>query len=55
MLYKLTGESGPAHLKRFEYEVLLGGKVMGSGSGTSKKEAEQMAAKAAMEALREKS
>ena len=55
VLYKLTGESGPAHLKRFEYDVLLGGKVMGSGSGTSKKEAEQMAAKAAMEALCEKS
>lgn len=54
VLYSLIGEDGPAHLKRFEYSVSLGGKVMGTGKGTSKKEAEQMAAKAAMEAIREK-
>lgn len=54
VLYRITAEDGPAHLKSFEYEVCLGGKVMGRGRGTSKKEAEQMAAKAALEAIGEK-
>lgn len=52
--YSLIREIGPAHSKCFEYEVLLGGKPMGRGRGPSKKEAEQMAAKAAMESLSEK-
>lgn len=52
--YILTGESGPAHNKCFEYDVRLGGRLMGHGSGPSKKEAEQMAAKAAMESISEK-
>ena len=49
--YTLIGESGPDHDKRFEVEVKLNGKVVGVGSGSSKKRAEQMAARAAMEAL----
>ena len=49
--YHLTGEEGPDHNKRFFVEVALNGTVVGSGSGRSKKEAEQMAAKAAMETL----
>ena len=52
--YSLAGESGPDHDKRFFVEVLLNGKSVGSGSGRSKKEAEQMAAKAAIEALQHK-
>ena len=49
--YVLVGESGPDHDKRFEVEVSLNGKVVGIGSGSSKKRAEQMAAQAALENL----
>lgn len=47
--YVLVGESGPDHDKRFDVEVSLNGSVIGVGSGSSKKRAEQMAAKAALE------
>ena len=49
--YRLVGEEGPDHNKRFFVEVDLNGKSVGAGSGRSKKEAEQMAAAAAIEAL----
>ena len=49
--YQLVGESGPDHDKRFFVEVLLNGNSVGRGEGRSKKEAEQMAAKAAIETL----
>ena len=49
--YTLTGESGPDHDKRFTVEVLLNGIVVGSGTGKSKKRAEQDAAKNALENL----
>ena len=49
--YSLTGQSGPDHDKLFDVEVSLNGQVVGCGSGRSKKRAEQMAAKAAMEKL----
>ena len=49
--YRLTGESGPDHDKCFDVEVSLNGKVVGCGSGSSKKRAEQMAARCAMENL----
>ncbi|MCD8353692.1 MAG: ribonuclease III [Clostridiales bacterium] len=49
--YRLIGESGPDHNKTFTMEVLLNGVSVGSGSGRSKKEAEQMAAKAAIARL----
>ena len=49
--YRLTGESGPDHDKRFFVEVTLNGKAVGAGTGRSKKEAEQMSAKAAIDAL----
>ena len=49
--YTLVGQSGPDHDKQFDVEVSLNGTVVGSGSGRSKKRAEQMAAKAAMEKL----
>lgn len=52
-VYRVCGESGPDHNKSFEAEVLCGGKVMGRGTGKSKKEAEQAAAAAAMSALGE--
>lgn len=49
--YRLTGEEGPDHDKRFFVEVDLNGSPVGSGTGRSKKEAEQMAAKAAIAGL----
>lgn len=49
--YQLVGESGPDHDKVFEVEVSLNGTVVGKGSGSSKKRAEQDAAKAAIETL----
>lgn len=52
--YRLTGEEGPDHNKRFFMEVDLNGAAIGAGSGRSKKEAEQMAAKAAIETLENK-
>ena len=39
--------SGPDHARRYTAKVLLAGKVMGQGKGTSKKEAERMAAEQA--------
>ena len=49
--YALVGQSGPDHDKQFDVAVSLNGTVVGTGSGRSKKRAEQMAAKAAMENL----
>ncbi len=46
--YALLEESGPDHDKTFRVEVMLNGKVVGYGSGTSKKRAEQAAAEAAI-------
>ena len=51
LAYRLVGEEGPDHNKRFFVEVTLNGSPVGAGSGRSKKEAEQMAAKAAVEKL----
>ena len=53
LTYRLLGESGPDHAKVFSVEVDLNGTPVGAGEGRSKKEAEQMAAKAAIEKLRE--
>ena len=52
--YRLFGESGPDHDKTFCFEVLLNGTAVGKGAGRSKKEAEQMAAKDALEQMTEK-
>ena len=49
--YRLAGQSGPDHDKKFDVEVSLNGKVVGTGSGSSKKRAEQDAARAAIEKL----
>lgn len=50
--YELIGESGPDHAKRFEVVVRLNGNVVGKGSGRSKKDAEQSAAKHALEIMK---
>ena len=47
-VYALT-ESGPDHHKRFHATVAVGGERLGAGTGTSKKEAEQKAARTAYE------
>ena len=49
--YALVGESGPDHDKQFVVEVTLNGNVVGTGSGSSKKRAEQDAAHSAIVAL----
>ena len=49
--YALVGQSGPDHDKKFDVEVSLNGSVVGSGSGSSKKRAEQDAARCAIEKL----
>ncbi|CDB30303.1 ribonuclease 3 [Firmicutes bacterium CAG:137] len=46
--YELTGQSGPDHAKQFQVEVRLNGSVVGQGTGSSKKRAEQEAARVAM-------
>ena len=45
----VLSESGPDHHKRFHATVAIGGEIQGAGTGTSKKEAEQKAARAAYE------
>lgn len=49
--YVLVKETGPDHDKRFEVEVHLNSNVIGRGIGTSKKKAEQSAAKEALELM----
>ncbi len=51
--YHTTDERGPDHDKTFVVEVGLNGRVVGRGEGRSKKEAEQSAAKVAIERLRD--
>ena len=49
--YRLAGTHGPDHDKTFEMELLLNSNVFAKGMGHSKKEAEQMAAKQALELM----
>lgn len=49
--YRLVGESGPDHCRVFEMEVTVGRSVAGRGKGRTKKEAEQHAARAALDKL----
>ena len=51
--YCLVGESGPDHDKTFLVEVSLNGQVVGRGCGTSKKRAEQDAARDALSKIKE--
>jgi ribonuclease-3 len=52
--YKLICASGPDHAKTFEVHCFLNSNLLGKGVGKSKKEAEQMAAKQALEIMGEK-
>ena len=49
--YELVGETGPDHNKTFTFSVSVDGETVGEGSGRTKKEAEQMAARAALESM----
>ena len=49
--YELINETGPAHKKEFTMNVKVDGIIYGTGVGTSKKEAEQEAAKDALDKL----
>lgn len=46
--YVLVRTSGPDHQKTFEVQLILRGDVLGVGTGRTKKEAEQLAAKHAL-------
>jgi ribonuclease-3 len=50
--YEISSEDGPPHDRRFEIRATVDGDELGVGSGRSKKEAEQAAARIALERLR---
>jgi ribonuclease-3 len=52
--YRVVSETGPDHQKQFEMEVWIKGQLSGRGTGKSKKEAEQRAAREALAMLSEK-
>jgi ribonuclease-3 len=49
--YRIVSTTGPAHALQFHVEVLVNDRVLGSGTGTSRKQAEQQAAQQALQAL----
>lgn len=49
--YRIVAEDGPAHARTFTAQVLLGEEIVGEGSGSSKRAAEQAAARAALARL----
>ena len=48
-VYRIRSEYGPDHSKHFNVDVMVGRRVLGSGRGRNKKEAEQAAARAALD------
>ena len=50
-VYEVISEKGPDHQKHFHIQVLCAGSTLGMGVGSSKKEAQQNAAKDALEKL----
>jgi len=53
VIYEVTDEQGPPHERTFEVAAKVEGTALGSGSGRSKKHAEQQAAREAVERLQE--
>jgi len=51
--YVMRGSTGPDHAKIFHIDVLVEGSVLGTGTGKSKKEAEQAAARDALKKIKE--
>jgi ribonuclease III len=52
VIYEVASEAGPPHDRRFEIRATVAGNEIGAGSGRSKKEAEQEAARRALETLK---
>jgi ribonuclease III len=50
--YRLVGTMGPDHRKLFQVEVVVNGEALADSTGPSKKEAEQDAARAALDKLK---
>ena len=50
--YDVVAEKGPAHNKTFKIEAKIKDKILGYGEGNSKKQAEQLAAKDALESMK---
>ena len=50
-VYSIVSELGPDHRKTFFVQIAVDGKVIGEGAGKTKKEAQQAAARLALEAL----
>jgi ribonuclease III len=53
VIYEVTAEQGPPHERTFEVAAKVEGRLLGSGSGRSKKHAEQQAAREAVDGLAE--
>ncbi len=51
VFYRVTAEEGPPHERTFEVVAMVDGEPVATGSGRSKKDAEQAAAETALEAL----
>ena len=51
LTYHMLSQSGPDHNKKFLFEVRLNDESVGRGEGRSKKEAEQAAARDALEKM----
>jgi ribonuclease-3 len=51
VVYEVVAEEGPAHARTFEVSATVAGREVARGSGRSKKDAEQEAARVALEAL----
>ncbi len=49
--YRIVSTTGPAHATQFEVEVSVKGRVLGRGAGASRKQAEQSAARHALDAF----
>ncbi|MDR2634378.1 MAG: ribonuclease III [Clostridiales bacterium] len=47
--YECVRDAGPAHSKEFEFRVIIGGEEKGTGVGKTKREAQQNAARAALD------
>ena len=54
IVYELQSEHGPDHEKLFDTAVLVNGELLGTGTGKSKKEAEQNAAQLAIDSIEKK-
>ena len=54
-VYQVVGDSGPEHRKMFEVVLSIKGQIYSSGTGRSKKEAEQEAAMLALESFQKES